>query len=41
MTFLALNDATVTDAHLMLLIQPIFNKQGKRRVWSVLDMKDG
>lgn len=39
--FRALNDATVTDAHPTPLIQPILNKQGKCRVWSVLDMKDG
>ena len=39
--FRALNDATVTDAHPMPLIQPILNKQGKCKVWSVLDMKDG
>jgi hypothetical protein len=39
--FRLLNDATITDAHPMPLIQPILNKQGKCRVWSVLDMKDG
>ena len=39
--FRALNDVTITDAHPMPLIQPNLNKQGKCRVWLVLDMKDG
>ena len=36
-----LNDATITDAHPLPLIEDILNRQGKVSIWSVLDMKDG
>ena len=36
-----LNDATVTDAHPMPLIEDILNRQGRNCIWTVLDMKDG
>ena len=35
------NEATITDAHPMPLIEDILQRQGAFRVWSVLDMKDG
>ena len=35
------NDATITDAHPLPRIADILTRQGKYRIWSVLDMKDG
>ena len=37
----ALNAATVNDAHPLPLIEEILVAQGKYRMWSVLDMRDG
>ena len=37
----AVNDATVTDAHPLPRIEDILQRQGRFKVWSVLDMKDG
>ena len=37
----ALNSATVNDAHPLPRIEDILLAQGKYRMWSVLDMKDG
>lgn len=37
----ALNEATVTDAHPLPRIGDILQRQGKYKIWSVLDMKDG
>ena len=37
----ALNAATINDAHPLPLIEDILVAQGKYRMWSVLDMKDG
>ena len=39
--FRRLNDATITDAHPLPIIEDILNKQGKFCIWSVFDMKDG
>ena len=35
------NEATVTDAHPLPRIEDILTRQGRYRIWSVLDMKDG
>ena len=37
----ALNAVTIPDAHPLPRIEDILQRQGKFRVWSVLDMKDG
>ncbi len=37
----AVNAATVTDAHQLPRIDDIIQHQGRFRLWSVLDMKDG
>jgi hypothetical protein len=37
----AVNAATITDAHPVPRIDDILQQQGKFRIWSVLDMKDG
>ncbi len=37
----ALNAATVTDAHPLPRIEDILQPQGRYRMWSVLDMKNG
>ena len=37
----ALNDATVTDAHPLPRIEDILQRQGRFRLWTVLDMKHG
>ena len=39
--FRALNDATEVDSHPLPRIADILQRQGKYRMWSVLDMKDG
>ena len=39
--FRALNDATEVDAHPLPRIEEILQRQGKFKIWSVLDMKDG
>ena len=39
--YLSLNAATVNDAHPLPRIEDILVTQGKFRMWSVLDMKDG
>ena len=39
--FRRLNDATITDAHPMPIIEEILNKQSRCVIWTVLDMKDG
>jgi hypothetical protein len=36
-----LNDATVVDGHPILRIEEILERQGKFKIWSVLDLKDG
>ena len=36
-----LKEATVTDTHPLPRIEEILQRQGRFRVWSVLDMKDG
>ncbi len=35
------NDCTETDAHPLPMIEDILLNQGKFKIWSVLDMKDG
>lgn len=35
------NDGTITDAHPLPRIEDILTQQGKFKIWSVLDMKDG
>ena len=37
----ALNDATKTDAHPLPRIGEILQRQGRFKIWTVLDMKDG
>ena len=37
----ALNEATVTDAHPLPLIEEILQRQGQFKIFTVLDMKDG
>jgi hypothetical protein len=37
----SVNDATITDAHPLPRIEDILQKQGKFKVWSVLDIKYG
>ena len=37
----ALNEATITDAHPLPRITDILQRQGRFKIWSVLDMKDG
>ena len=39
--FRALNEATITDSHPLPRIGEILQRQGKYKMWSVLDMKDG
>jgi hypothetical protein len=39
--FRALNDATEVDAHPLPRIEEILQRQGRFKIWSVLDMKDG
>ena len=39
--FRALNEATETDAHPLPRIEEILQRQGRFKMWSVLDMKDG
>ena len=39
--FRALNEATENDAHPLPRIEEILQRQGKFKIWSVLDMKDG
>ena len=39
--FRAVNEATVTDAHPLPLINDILQKHGGHKVWSLLDMKGG
>ena len=39
--FRALNEAIVTDAHPLPLIEDILQRQGGFKIWTVLDMKDG
>ena len=39
--FRALNAATVEDGYPLPLIEDILHRQGKYRIWSVLDMNDG
>ena len=39
--FRALNEATIADAHPLPRIEDILQRQGKFKMWSVLDMKDG
>ena len=39
--FRAVNESTITDAHPMPLIGDILQRQGRFKIWSVLDMKDG
>ena len=39
--FRRLNDATVVDSHPLPRIGDILQRQGRYRIWSVLDMKDG
>jgi len=39
--FRAVNEATITDAHPLPLINDILQRQGKYKMWSVLDMVDG
>ena len=35
------NDATLTDAHPLPRIEDILQRQGKHKLWTVLDMKEG
>ena len=37
----AVNDATITDAQPLARIEDIIQRQGKFKIWTVLDMKDG
>ena len=37
----AVNDATITDAHPLPRIEDILQRQGKYKMWTVLDMKEG
>ena len=39
--FRKLNDATITDAHPMPIVEDILNNRGKCFIWLGLDMKDG
>ncbi len=39
--YCALNAATVTDAHPLPRIEDILQRQGRYKMWSVLDMKNG
>ena len=36
-----LNDATENDGHPLPRIDDILNRQGKHKIWTVLDLKDG
>ena len=39
--FRAVNEATITDAHPSPLTGDILQRQGKFKMWSILDMRDG
>ena len=39
--FRALNEATETDAHPLPRIEEVLQRQGRFRIWSLVDMKDG
>ena len=41
MDYRAVNDATINDGHPLPRIEDILQRQGKYKLWSVLDMKDG
>ena len=39
--FRKLNEATIPDSHPLPKIRKLLQRQGRFKIWSVLDMKDG